>query len=577
MCGIAAVIDDDTDIDAIVDCLRHRGPDHRGVERFGRVSLGMVRLAILDPQPRSNQPFTVGSHSIVFNGEIYNFREARAALAATGVEFTTDSDTEVLLRGLITEGPSFLTSLEGMYAFVVLDHATGRLLIGRDPEGIKPLYHRSTPTGHVFASEARAAAIGAPSISIEALREFLAFGSTWSRPIYADVIEFPPGHVGELEPGGDLRLSPISDRIPSNTDDLVDAFDGIVERHLRSDRPVALALSGGFDSALLASRISRIAPDTTTITLDTGSNATDVEGAMRTASHYGLTHEIHRVDPTDVPDAFERFIDAMDQPTVDGFNTFLLSEFTRRSGIPVLLSGTGADEALGGYTYARHDLRQQVMRRSYWVLPRFARRRISDRIADRFERSSQNVDRILSPASDAVAQYFAWREVFSPDEVTTLTDASPQLPSMPPGLDKNETFKRLDRMIYLRCTLLRDTDIFSMASGVEMRVPFVTDAFRSISESLRTRSKPGLAVMFADPYLAEVAQARKTGFSLPLDAWTDLFDWVRPTIAGDRASSMLNTESIDEMLRTPARGPYAGLRKWSIAVLHAWLDRQPAG
>jgi asparagine synthase (glutamine-hydrolysing) len=421
MCGIAAVVDDDADIDAIVDCLRHRGPDHRGVERFGRVSLGMVRLAILDPQPRSNQPFTVGSHSIVFNGEIYNFREARAALAATGVEFTSESDTEVLLRGLIAEGPSFLSSLEGMYAFVLLDHTTGALLIGRDPEGIKPLYHRSTPTGHVFASEARAAAIGAPTISIEALREYLAFGSTWSRPIQSAVSEFPPGHVAELEPSGELRFSAISDRPGCGTDDVVDSFDGIVERHLRSDRPVALALSGGFDSALLASRISRIAPDTTAITLDTGSNATDVEGAIRTATHYGLTHEIHRVDPSDVPDAFERFIDAMDQPTVDGFNTFLLSEFTRLSGIPVLLSGLGADEALDGYSYARHDLRQKVMRHSYRVLPPFARRRVSDRIADRFERSPTSVDRILSPESDAVAQYFAWREVFSPNEITTLT------------------------------------------------------------------------------------------------------------------------------------------------------------
>jgi asparagine synthase (glutamine-hydrolysing) len=158
-----------------------------------------------------------------------------------------------------------------------------------------------------------------------------------------------------------------------------------------------------------------------------------------------------------------------------------------------------------------------------------------------------------------------------------LTAATPQLPSIPPGLDDNETFKRLDRLIYLRCTLLRDTDIFSMASGVEMRVPFVTDAFRSISESLRTRSKPGLATMFADPYLAEVAQNRKIGFSLPLDSWTDLLDRARPAITGDRASTMLNIGSIDEMLRTPATGPYAGLRKWSIAVLFAWFDRQPVG
>jgi len=573
MCGIAAVIGEGVDIDQVVDCLQHRGPDHRGVERFGRVSLGMVRLAILDPRPRSNQPFSIGSHTIVYNGEIYNYREVCARLTAKGIAFTTESDTEVLLGSLIAEGPEALGGFEGMFAFVLLDHETGRVLAGRDSEGIKPLYYRATPAGHVFASEARAAAIGATTVAIEGIREFLAFGSTWSHPIFESVEEFPPGHFAELGTDGELRFTEFDPEPCEATADVVDSFDGLIERHIRSDRPVALALSGGFDSALLASRIAPMAPGTTAVTLDTGHMAHDVDGARRTAAHYGLPIEVHRVDPASILDAFIRYIWAMDQPTVDGFNTFLLSEFTRSQGIPVLISGLGADEALNGYSYARYGRRQRLLRMVYRLLPGAGREFLTDRIAHRFQRTPENVHRLLTPRTPPVEQFFAWREIFGPDEITAMTGGRASLPAMPPGLTDTEAFQQLDRLVYLRCTLLRDTDIFSMASGVEMRVPFVTDAFRSIAATLPTRSKSGLAEMFADPYLLERATAPKTGFSLPLDTWSEF-------VAGDRASAPVPPASrsfdhdlINDALGRLEIGPYAGLRKWSIAVLRAWLDK----
>jgi asparagine synthase (glutamine-hydrolysing) len=329
----------------------------------------------------------------------------------------------------------------------------------------------------------------------------------------------------------------------------------------------------------LASRIAAIAPGTTAVTLDTGHKAHDVEGARRTAARYGLPIEVHWVDPTTISDAFVRYIRAMDQPTVDGFNTFLLSEFTRSLGFPVLISGLGADEALGGYSYARYVRRQQLLRMAYRLLPGAGREVLTGRVSRRFQRTPENVHRLLTPGTSPVDQFFAWREIFGPDEIKAMTGGRPSYPQSPSGLTDTEVFRQLDRLFYLRSTLLRDSDIFSMASGVEMRVPFVSDAFHSIVATMRSPSKNELAGLFADPYLSARATAPKTGFSLPLDQWSQVVADDRGAASGPSARQSIdrlgiNDLVINDLLRHFEKGPYAGLRHWSIAVLRAWLDKQ---
>ena len=366
VCGIVATAGSpESRADAIVMALRHRGPDSFGSVSMATCGLAMARLAIMDPDPRADQPMEFAGATLVYNGEIYNFTSLRHHLEQRGHRFITTGDTEVLLHAVVEWGAAGACErLEGMFAFAVWDDRSHSLHLARDSFGIKPLYWLGDGGGLVAASEVTplAAAFGLRPRP-DAIREFLRFGSPVTDVAYERVAELEPGTILTWH-DHTVRVHPFA-APSSNGATPAEAACSSIARQLRSDRPTALFLSGGFDSALLAAVAARTGAPVSALTLSTGDNVDDVRLAAETARHYGLVHEVVRVEEADLARSADEFLGALDQPTIDGFNTFLVARAAVDRGFPVALSGLGGDETLGGYGYSRR-LRQVRRARRVW-------------------------------------------------------------------------------------------------------------------------------------------------------------------------------------------------------------------
>ena len=426
MCGIAAATGAGADelVTSMVEAMHHRGPDSRGVTVVGSATIGMTRLAVMDPQPRSDQPMCRGQLSVVFNGELYNHVELRRELEAAGFTFTTCSDTEVLVNALVHWGVvEACRKFSGMFAFVAVDRQTNEVWFARDRFGIKPLYWTLRRGGIAVCSESRhlrSNAIG--GIDRRALAEFFRFGSPITRSIHQDVFEMEPGTAVALQNGQmrQVRFAPALDFGDRTDADPALALRTSIEQHLVADRDVALWLSGGFDSAILLAAARDLGRDVVALTLSTGTNNAELARAAATAKHFGVVHEIVTAGPREVVTAFPDFIDAMDQPSIDGFNTFLMSQATQQRGCAVALSGLGGDEVLGGYGYYRSrrvfDTAAQVTR----ILPSALERSVVDRLARRLHQPPQRLAALLR-SRDPESRHAASRTLFGADEVFKLT------------------------------------------------------------------------------------------------------------------------------------------------------------
>ena len=526
MCGIAGVLRGHTPASALLDALAHRGPDSQGTADLGECTLAATRLAILDPTSRADQPVTHGLTTIVLNGEIYNFEELRRELMAFGWSFQTSGDTEVLLKALLQWGTGAVRRLHGMYAFLLWRGDRQELWAARDQFGIKPLYWGHLPDGGIcFGSEARVLTelIG-NSVSPTAVSEFLHFGSPYSTNAFQGISELPPGCLSIWHADLSVELRNLT-CLPPRPTTLSQLISTAVRSHLVSHRPVALFLSGGFDSALIASQLAGSPEPPIALTIDTGRNVDDVAAARRSARRYELAHQVIRVTDDEVAARASEYLRAMDQPTVDGFNTYLVSHAANAAGFPVALSGLGGDEIFAGYGYYRRRRATALARLAYRGGGRGGRAVISRLVATRTGRTVQQAAGILG-AGTTLERYQVWRCVFTADEVERLTGSKPQAPTIAyPGGDDDEgaDYRALDFEWYLRTTLLRDADVFSMACGVEVRVPLLD---RNLVEEVighRPRfDKPAVAMALGDPYLATVARAPKVPFRLPWEEWIDL-------------------------------------------------------
>jgi asparagine synthase (glutamine-hydrolysing) len=535
----------------------------------------MTRLAILDPAPRADQPMRWGDATLVFNGEIYNFVELRRELQSCGWSFETTGDTEVLLKSLLHWGKGALPRLQGMYAFLLWREDQQELWAARDPFGIKPLYWAPMPRGGAcFASEAEALTelIGL-HVSPTAVAEFLHFGSPYSVTAFDGVVELPPGELTILRSDGSVdRHSGEPDKRPAGV--LSDLLASAVHSHLVSDRPVALFLSGGYDSALIASQTVNATSPPTGITLDTGTNTDDVSGAKATAAHYGLALQVVPYGPHDAARRVESYIRSMDQPTIDGFNMFLVSDAANAAGFPVALSGLGGDEVLGGYGYYRRARWLARFTHPYQKLPPRARLAIDRTVAARSGRTSSQAGSILA-ATTTVDRYQAWRSVFTAEETRRLTGLCPAAAVVTTnGLedDATEELRSLDFELYLRSTLLRDADIFSMACGVEVRVPLLG---RALVDHIRTElpgaTKGDLARALHDGYLARVADRKKQTFRLPWHEWIELLAPTKELLAGDDPwHGLIDPAEARALVSADSGAPVD--RLLALVVLARWLD-----
>lgn len=536
MCGIVGAIlagEDPADLSRVVDSMSHRGPDGRGEARVGRVWFGHRRLSIIDLSDEGAQPMVVHDRgALTFNGEIYDYQRHRRDLQARGERCTTRSDTEVLLRGIATRGERFLDGLHGMFALAWVSPEGREIVLARDHAGMKPLYVWRGAKGFAFASEVRSLAMLLRARGIEprtngaALADVLAWGSVCEpRTILRGIEMFPAGHAARIsidDPGQWklTKLNIVGEAGRSAAGEVRPVVEQAVRRHLVSDRPIALFLSGGIDSGVLAAEIGRsAAAGSTAITVVLGSRGSDdeLDIASRTARRHGLDHRIVSADSWQ--EMLSDFFAAYDQPSIDGLNTFVITRLTKQLGYRVALSGVGADEVFGGYRHL-HFFRGRA-----WRSP--ALRPIGAALASLATRGPRGPIRRAGLVGEGLAHgeppQRSFRRVFGPREVSNILvdpieEASSEARADPLHLEQDT---------YLRDTLLRDTDVLAMANSVEVRAPYLDpDVLAFVErlgsdEILRRDKKPKWLLREAwRADLDEAATRRgKTGFSLALDAW----------------------------------------------------------
>ena len=586
MCGIAAATGAGADelVASIVEAMHHRGPDARGLTVVGSATIGMTRLAVMDPQRRSDQPMGRGRFSVVFNGELYNHAELRRELEAAGFVFTTCGDTEVLVNALVHWGViAACQKFSGMFAFVAVDGQTNEVWFARDRFGIKPLYWTLRRGGIAICSESRHLRSSASGgIDRRALAEFFRFGSPITRSIHQDVFEMEPGTVVALQNGQmrQVRYAPAHDFGDRTDVDPALALRSSIEQHLVADRDVALWLSGGFDSAILLAAARDLGRDVVALTLSTGMNDAELARAAATAKHFGVVHEIVAAGPREVVTAFPEFIDAMDQPSIDGFNTFLMSQATQLRGCAVALSGLGGDEVLGGYGYYRSRPAFDVAAKVTRMLPSALQRSAVDRLARRLHQPPQRLAALLT-SHDLESRHAASRTLFGAGEVFKMTGEYCNIAATNDSLSDRLRLARLDFDRYLRPTLLRDADVFSMACSVELRVPMLDPAFvGAVLGATAPPTKIQLADAWDDAYLRELAVAPKLTFSMPWKQWLPgiLAKHENRLSAAEPWGCDVDPNVARALFSATQRGEHDSLlRVWAFVVLANWIERTNRG
>jgi asparagine synthase (glutamine-hydrolysing) len=548
------------------ECMRSRGPDAAGlwISDDGRTGFAHRRLSIIDLSPGGAQPMRRGERVIIFNGEIYNFRELRARLEAKGRSFTSHSDTEVLLHLYDEVGESMLGELRGMFAIALWDGAMRRMLLARDPYGIKPLYYCDDGATLRVASQVKALIAGGrvdKRFDPAAAAGFFLRG-TVPEPftMYRAVRALPAGSYCYVDANGAGEAvqyfsiaATLRDAVTNARDDVSDqerrdvVHDAVLESvryHMVSDAPVGAFLSAGIDSsAIVAFARESGASDLQTMTLRfdeyRGRDNDEAPLATLVARRYGVPHSIRDLTLAEFRDELPRIFTAMDQPTVDGLNSYFISKAAAQLGLKVALSGTGGDELFGGYTSFRDIPRWMPVTSLLARIPGLGEgvARLNSALARRSRHVSPKMGEILRHGASYAGAYLVKRGRFLASELPDVLGpgiAAEGLTRL--GLiglieravtpDPGTPFGRvaaLESSLYLRNQLLRDMDWASMAHSLEVRVPLVdAHLLRRVAPVLVTRKERGKQILANAPRppLPDVVRARrKTGFTLPIKEW----------------------------------------------------------
>jgi asparagine synthase (glutamine-hydrolysing) len=641
MCGICGVIGVESPIEAgealrrMLASLRHRGPDDEGRLEEPCVRLGMRRLSIIDlaggSQPVLNE---TGRVAVVFNGEIYNFLELRETLTGLGHAFRTHSDTEVIVHAYEQWGVECVQRFSGMFAFAIWDGRTdpAQVFLARDRLGIKPLYYAHVGGALVFASEVRALLAGGRidrRLSPSALSSYLLFGSVAEpETLISDVFSLPPGYFVHV-----TDVTRPSDSSPKRYWSLADAvahapqragitfadaakalrplLEAAVRRHLIADVPLGLFLSSGMDSTCLAALAARERGALHTFTVVFSELAfSEAPMARRTAERLGAQHQEMLLTAGAVLERIDEAVGSLDQPSMDGINTYFVSWAARQVGLKVALSGLGGDEVFGGYSTFRSTPRASRVRTIARGVPK-SLRSLAAAAAIRTVGSGKRADAVRkgvsvwrSPEALPHAYFFA-RSLFPPeacadllsrDAVSFADSAAAQEPANSwrawlddaaqevNGRDAFTAVSWLEMRSYMVNTLLRDTDAVSMAHSLEVRVPLLDNALVEFVAALPANAKQRagqpkalLAEAVRDILPEEVLRQPKRTFTLPWD------HWLRGPL-GDRVAQELNDltaplsdhlqpKSVRAVWQNFRAGQTGWSRPWSLYVLNEWVRR----
>ncbi len=506
MCGIAGLLSSSGSqeqieilIQRMQSVLRHRGPDDQGIyiSSDQSAAIAHTRLSILDLSCSGHQPMSTadGRYWITFNGEIYNFRELRHTLVTQGEQFHSQTDTEVILKLYQRFGSNCVNQLRGMFAFAIWDDLEKTCFLARDPLGIKPLYYWSTGSTLVFASELKSVlASGLPTITLspEGLYGYLVSGSVPEPHTLIHGINcLEAGHWLHWKSGHlthsrywQINFTPETISVPEAKEKVRAALIDSIGHHFVSDVPVGIFLSGGIDSTAvvaLARQTQRGQLRTYSIAFQE-SAWNEGEVARKVADTFGCDHTEYKITASLGRELLPQFLAAIDQPSIDGFNTFCVSQIAHKDGTKVVLSGLGGDELFGGYqSFQKVPQMVRAQSRLQALQP------ISIGVGMGLEHwgKSPKVKRLgdfLQQNPNSAAAYRSFRGIFShweacaiakrylPDKASPVRDRGCPSPNQP-SLEDEVSLLELSR--YMRNQLLRDGDVMSMVWGLELRVPLV--------------------------------------------------------------------------------------------------------
>ena len=576
MCGIAAIFSfhsaappiDRAELVRIRDHMRLRGPDAEGewYSDDGRLGIGHRRLSIIDPSEHGRQPMLNARQNLVlsFNGEIYNYKALRKTLEKEGRVFRTMTDTEVILHLYEMKGEAMLNDLRGMFALALWDHDQGKLLLARDPYGIKPLYYANDGWTVRIASQVKALLAGgnvSRQIDPAGHVGYFLFGSV-PEPYtsYQEIREVPAGStvcIDALGPSAPRIWKNISAqfaaakdaRHPRDFDEaseiVREAMRDTIEHHLVSDVPVGAFLSSGVDSTALVglaseSRMQQLETITLAFPEFSGRRDDESPGAEYTARMYGTKHTTCHVPEAEFREDLPGILDAMDQPSIDGINTWMVSKKASELGLKVCLSGIGGDELFGGYPSFR-QIPKWVRAMSIPSRTPFLGKLV--RMGFRLTRAESvglnpKAAEFVTYAGTFPGSYLLKRGLFLPSELPGLLGKEIAVEGLrrlkvqnhiknamhpDPGTDFGRV-ACLESSLYLRNQLLRDADWAGMAHSLEVRVPLVDSTLLShIAPIAYTRFMGlGKTLLASSPTKvvdAVAAGTHKTGFSTPIEPW----------------------------------------------------------
>jgi asparagine synthase (glutamine-hydrolysing) len=624
MCGIAGCYqqaDGPKLVDIMTERIAHRGPDADGTWNYedDRVSiqLGHRRLSIIDLSAAAGQPLSKRGLTLVYNGELYNYKELRAELTSRGVSFVTASDTEVVLEAWRYWGPASLARFRGMFAFALADEKTGELFLARDPFGIKPLFYLQRREGVLFASELKAlvSAVG-PELRIEPgalVASMLYYWVPEQWCAVAGVRKLPGGSWARFSPDGRMYLEHYwqaadvaREAEGAAAPDLGRVIEESVAAHLVADVPVSTFLSGGLDSSIITVLAHRAAQEIDAYTITFRPEDQRLEAmpddavyARKVAARFGVKlHEIE-ISP-DIVKMLPRMVDALDEPIGDpaAINTVLMCEAARTRGVKVILSGMGADELFGGY---RRQL-ACVMASRYGRLPglpragiRFAVDRAPVTLGGWGLRYARWAKRFMTFAElPEEPRYRRSYTLYDPDDLARLLnpDLRAQVDQVVDGhrdiYTDNSLHDEVNRMcladarLFLPGLNLAYTDRASMAASVEVRVPFVDPVVAQAAFAIpgrdKIRNRQGKVALkrAAEKWLPhEIVYRPKASFGAPLRGWVhnDLQEFINDVLVRGElvGSGMIRADALDLLIQDERTGRQDNAKQiWQLLTMELW-------
>jgi asparagine synthase (glutamine-hydrolysing) len=601
-----------------------RGPDDEGAAEVepragGVLRLGARRLAIQDLSPAGHQPMRdpVTGTWLVFNGEIFNFQELRRDLEARGCQFHSQGDTEVLLMGYREWGQQLLERLRGMFAFAIWDPSRQALLLVRDRLGIKPLYYASAPGRLLFASELRAllaSGLVPRELDVTGLDSFLKFGAVQEPATMVRGVRLLPagcllrwtGGAPQVErywelPAAALPLNGDARVRAKHIEALREELDTAVRMRLVSDVPLGIFLSGGLDSTVVAAIAARHCTRLKTFTVTFAEQQfAEGEKARQVARLLETEHHEITLSQGELLATLPAAVSAMDQPTVDGINTYMVSRVTKGAGVTVALSGLGGDEQFAGYRSFRLVPRMEWSERH---VPFWIRRTAGAAVSSFLGGSSRGQKMALwLRGLDAFAHpFYVSRLIYSPAQIARMLRPERLLQiqfevfieefarqqRLIAHHDPVNRVACLEMLVYLRNTLLRDTDSMSMAHSLEVRVPLldhcVTQQALSIPGrwKLQGRQRKSLLVFAAGRELpSRILGQPKRGFEFPWDQW--LRGRLRPAVEtalaepGAVLESSIHWPEVRKVWSEFLAGRCHWSRVWMFYVLQQWATQNLA-